>query len=214
MCAVQKVARSHVRVVLPFGFKYHRGTRKTGPYQDDPVRSSADSHRLLYSYQPRDITGSAIWRMRAALRHHDRVREISFGGYGVTQGEFIKATSYHFPALESLFLIFPHGPESEIPATFLRGPDQSDPGLRRLTLYGGSVAFLSGLLLSATALNDLTLGVLSTNSVGFDPSGGSALLACLRGTQCLRSLHLTIEFDFRDFPSQHSTPKDIFPLLL
>jgi hypothetical protein len=44
---VQKVARSHVRVVLPFEFKYHRGTRKTGPYQDDPVRSFADSHRLL-----------------------------------------------------------------------------------------------------------------------------------------------------------------------
>jgi hypothetical protein len=31
---VQKVARSHVHLVLPFGFKCHRETRRTGRYQD------------------------------------------------------------------------------------------------------------------------------------------------------------------------------------
>ena len=41
---VQKVVRSHVRLVLPFGFKCHRGTRRTGPYQEDSVRPLADYH--------------------------------------------------------------------------------------------------------------------------------------------------------------------------
>ena len=43
---VQKVACCRVRIVLPFGLGYYRGTRKAGAYQDDPVRPSADIHRL------------------------------------------------------------------------------------------------------------------------------------------------------------------------
>ena len=78
---------------------------------------------------PVEITGSALWRLRAALRHRDRVRKISFGGsrWGVNSiGKFIMATNYHFPSLESLDVCFPPGHEPDIPATFLRGPDQSD----------------------------------------------------------------------------------------
>ncbi|KAF8504882.1 hypothetical protein F5888DRAFT_800517 [Russula emetica] len=168
--------------------------------------------RFYRLYEPGDISGSALWRMRAALRHRDRVREISFGGWGVTFGKFIRATNYHFPALESLVLRFPYGHEPDIPPTFLRGPDQSDLPLRRLTLYGASLASVSGLLLSATALTDLTLTV-STNAAVFDSSQGSFLLACLQGMQCLRSLDLTTPYDSRDSWSQHSTPKDIVPLL-
>jgi hypothetical protein len=82
-----------------------------------------------------NIAGSALWRMHAALGHRDRVREISFGGWDVISiGNFIRATSYRFPALESLILRFPHGHEPDIPPTFLRGPDQLDLDLRRLTL--------------------------------------------------------------------------------
>ena len=186
------------------------------PEKPGHIKTILSGHLLILldysrSYIPRDIIASAIWRMRAALKHRDRVREISFGGCEFIFEKFIKATSYHFPALESLLLYFPHSYEPEIPATFLRGPDQSDLGLRRLTLYGGSVASVSGLLLSATALTDLNLSVTSVHSVGFDPSQGSSLLACLQGMQCLRSLSLMTELDFRDVPPQHSTPKDIVP---
>jgi hypothetical protein len=158
-----------------------------------------------------EITGSALWRMRAALRHRDRVREIFFEGRGVSFGNFIRATNYDFPTLESLSLRSPHGHEPDIPATFLRGPDQSDLRLRRLTLFRASLASVSGLLLAATALTDLTLDVCSYAAV-FDSSQGSFLLACLQGMQCLRSIVLTTPNDPRDSQSQHSNPKDIVPL--
>jgi hypothetical protein len=159
---------------------------------------------------PEDITGSPLWRMRAALRHRDRVREISFTGSGLIFGKFIRATNYHFPALESLVLCS-HDHEPDIPATFLRGPDQSDLRLRRLRLYGASFASVSGLLLSATALTDLTLSVIS-HVAGFDSSQGSLLLACLQGMQCLCSLDLATPFVRQDSQPQHSTPRDIVPL--
>ena len=80
-----------------------------------------------------------------------------------------KATSHHFPALESPYLCLPHGHEPEIPSTFLRGPDQSDLRLRRLGLYGASLSSVSGLLLSATALTHLTLSVTSNAAVFGSP---------------------------------------------
>ena len=153
------------------------------------------------------ITGSALRRMRAVLRHHDRVRGISFGALDVEN--FISAANYHFPALESLALGFSYGQELDIPATFLRGPDQSDLRLRRLRLYGPSLTSVTGLLLSATALTDLTLA----DSPVYDCSQGPLLLACLQGMQCLRSLDLSIPHVPRGFKAQHSTPKDIVSLL-
>ena len=172
-----------------------------------PLPISIEYH-CLYG----DITGSAIWRMHAALRHRDRVREIFFGGSGVIFGKFIRATNYHFPSLESLILYFPHGYEPDIPATFLRGPDQPDLRLRRLRLYDASLASVSGLLLSARTLTDLTLNV-TCIAAAFDSSHGSFLLACLQGMQCLCSFDLTTPMNPRDSQSQHSTPKDIVPLL-
>ena len=172
-----------------------------------------------------DTTGSALWRMRAALRHRDRVREISFGGpgfhsnrfaterVGIFFGKFIRATSYHFPALESLALYFLYGHEPDIPATFLRGPDQSNLRLRRLRLYEAPLASISGLLLSATALTDLTLTNTTSNTAVFDSSQGSSLLACLQGMQSLRNLDLTVPYFPRDSQFQHSTSKDIIALL-
>jgi hypothetical protein len=199
-----------------------------GPKKPGHIKKILSGHLPIvvdysYSYQSmgRDIIGSTTWRMRAALRHRDRVREISFRGYGVIFGNFIKATSYHFPALESLFLYFLYGHEPEIPASFLRGPYQSDHlPLRRLILHSGSFAPVSGLLLSATALTDLTLSVTHKVAV-FDPSQASSPVACLQGMQCLRSLDLTPTYDLRlkDLLSQHSThwkhstPRDIVQLL-
>ncbi|KAN0109868.1 hypothetical protein V8E52_008829 [Russula decolorans] len=137
------------------------------------------------------------------------MREISFAGSGVLFEKFITATNYHFPALalESLVLHSYHSHEPNIPVTLLRGPDQSDLRLRRLTLYGA----VSGLLLSATALTNLTLHV-SSNVAVFGLSQLSSLLACLQGMQCLRSLDLATPFNRQHSQSQHSTPKDIVPL--
>ena len=73
---------------------------------------------------PKEVTGSALWRMRAALERRDRLREIPLGGRAVDfVGKFISATDYHFSAL---VLCLPAGHERNIPATFFRGPDQSD----------------------------------------------------------------------------------------
>ena len=162
-------------------------------------------------YELEDITSNALWRMRASLKHRDRVREISFGGWDVIFGEFIRATNHHFPALESLVLSFPCDHEPDIPATFLKGPEQSDLPLRRLRLYGASLASVSGLLLSATALTDLTLKF-SSNAAGFDSSQRVSLLGCLQGMQSLRNLNLDTPFNPQDSQS-HSTAKDIVPLL-
>jgi F-box-like len=192
-----------------------------GPEKPSHIKTILSGHLPIlidYSdpYGPSGIiTASALWRMHAALRHRNRVREISFGGYGVTFKKFIKATNYHFPALESLVLSFPRFPrdhgEPDIPATFLRGPDRPDLPLRRLGLYDASLASVSGLLLSATALTDLTLSV---NAADLGPSEASLILTCLQGAQCLRSLDLSAPYGFPDFRSQDSiaTPKDIVPI--
>ena len=37
----------------------------------------------------KNITGGALWRMRAALRYHDRAREIAFDG---TRGNFYESS--------------------------------------------------------------------------------------------------------------------------
>ena len=148
--------------------------------------------------------------MRAALRRRDRVGEISFGGWSSFFGKFFRAANYHFPALESLELDFPIDQELDIPATFLRGPDQSGLPLRRFRLYDATLASVTGLLLSAAALTDLTLTLkVNSNAAVFDPSQGSFLLDCLQGMQFLCSLDLTTSNNHPDHQSQHATSKDI-----
>ena len=186
-----------------------------GPKNTGHIKTMLSGHLpILIDYYPgnlrrpiRAITGSALRRMHAVLRYHDRVREISFGALDIEK--FISAANYHFPALESLALGFSYGQELDIPATFLRGPDQSDLRLRRLSLYSPSLTSVTGLLLSATALTDLTLA----KSPVYDCSQGPLLLACLQGMQCLRSLDLSIPHIPRGFQARHSTPKDIVSLL-
>ena len=60
------------------------------------------------------ITGRAIWRMRPALRHRDRVREISFEGSNAGFKKFFRATKCSFPVLESLSLFFENDYKQEI----------------------------------------------------------------------------------------------------
>ena len=168
-----------------------------------------------------DITGSALWRMRAALRYRDRVREIIIGRCShslhapleesiTSFGKFIRAANYRFPALERLVLNCPYGHEPDIPTTFLRGPNKLDLPLRRLELYGfPSIVSMSGLLLSAAALTDFTLCGPFTTDFKSDSLEGLSLLACLQGMQCLHSLNLRIPHCSQ---SQHETSKNIVPL--
>jgi hypothetical protein len=163
---------------------------------------------ILVNYKGmyRDITGSALWRMRAALKQHrDRVREIAFEGTRANFDKFFAVTNCAFPVLESLVLRFRYGDEPKLPDTFLRGPNLSDLHLRRLTLNHFSLASVSGLLLSATALTDLFLII----DTAFSTSPEASLLACLQGMPYLRRLDLSIS---SESPSQPSTPQDIIPL--
>ena len=221
---VQKVARSHVHLVLSFGSKCHRETRKTGRYQDYFVWSFADSHRphrvASAGDQSISINETSVWRLPATLTHHrDRVREISFGGSGSECypifTKFIEAASYHFPALESLVFCFEHVRKLlEFPATFLRGPDQSDLPFRRLGWYGSYSTFsISGFLPSATALTDLTLNFATSNLGQFDPSERSSFFARLQGMQRLRKLDLTMpSVGFCPRPSIRRFPKILPPV--
>jgi len=163
-----------------------------------------------YAYMREDITGSALWRLRAALEHHrDRVREIAFGGSRASFDKFFQVTNCAFPILESVFLQFGRCNESNIPDTFLRGSDLSELQLRRLRLYNVTLASISGFLLSATALTDLHLLI----DTAFGPSPKTSLLACFQGMPCLRSLRVDVSIAFgREFLSQPPTPKDIVPL--
>jgi hypothetical protein len=194
-----------------------------GPRKPSHIKTILSGHLPILIYylalrwdEPHDTIDSALCRMRAALRHRDRVRERSIdfrrwshGAWDVIFEKFMRAANYHFPTLESLVLSFPNDHQADIPATFLRGPDQSDLPLRRLRLDGASLASVSGLLLSATALANLTL-TLTSNAAG--SSQGPFFVVCLQSMKSLRSLYLTTLNDLC-FLSQHSTPKDIVALL-
>jgi hypothetical protein len=163
-----------------------------------------------YKCMYRDITNSALWRMRSALHIRDRVHGISFEGTKANFDKFFKVTNCAFPELESLVLQFIYGDEPRLPDTFLRGPDLSELSLRRLLLSDVSLASITGFLLSATALTDLSLLI----DTAFGPSPETSLLACFQGMPFLRSLNLYISSSpsDSDSPSQASTPKFIVPL--
>ena len=174
-----------------------------GPEKPGHIKSILSGHLpIIIDYPhmcgPRGVIRSALWRMRAALIHRDRIREIAFRGCGSDVKKFIMAANHHFPALESLIFSILHNDEPEIPATFLRGRDRSAISLRRLALYG-SPAFVSGLLSSVTGLTNLALQFTPNDSL-FNPSYASSLLACLQGMQSLRSLDLITSFHIQDLP--------------
>jgi hypothetical protein len=69
---------------------YHIKTILSGPFP------------IFINYKDMDrLFGSALWRMRAALKQHDRVREISIDRMGATYDKFFKETQCAFPALEA-----------------------------------------------------------------------------------------------------------------
>ena len=143
--------------------------------------------------------------MQSTLEHHDRVRGICLNG-SIWFDDFFKATSFSFPALETLYLRN-KGVELEIPDTFLGGSDLSNlRRLRSLTLCSVSLTSISGLLSSATSLTDLVLGLYTS----FGPSAEMSLVASLQGMHCLRKLDLV--FGSLSSPSQPLIPKEVVPL--
>ncbi len=164
-------------------------------------------YRKYYLY----LTGSALWRLRAALKHPDRVRGIIFDGTSTNFNKFFKLTNHSFPILESLILRARSGDRMNPPDTFLRGPlaDTLDlHHLRRLTLLHVSFPSISRILASAMALTDLTLMI----DTAFGSSQETSLLTCLQGMPCLRSLDLGIPSTPLNSPSQTLTSNTIVPL--
>jgi hypothetical protein len=161
-----------------------------GPVKPDRIKKILSGHLPIFiDYKDVDRNfGSALRRMRTALKHRDRVRVISIDGMGTRYDKFLKQTQYAFPVLESLSLRFESFYQPKFPDTFLRGPDLSNLHLRRLRLENISLSSISGLLLSATALTDLFLKLHNASS----PSAETSLLACLQGMHCLCSLHLSM----------------------
>jgi hypothetical protein len=162
---------------------------------------------IRFGCMARKITGSALWSLRTAVEHRDRVREITFGGARAWFDEFFKATQFPFPVLESLHLQFAVD-QPKVPDTFLRGPDLTYLQLRRLEVDYATLASISGFLSSATALTDLVLEIDTT----YGTSPEISLLACLQGMPCLRSLNLFTSWNAPESPPQPSTPKSIVPL--
>ena len=162
---------------------------------------------IEYKCMYEEMTSSAIWRLRAALKHHDRVRGIFFGGTSVWSNEFFRATNHSFPILERLTLVPLYGVELKLPETFLGGQDVSDSHLRHLKLLRVSLRSIFRFLSSTSTLTGLHLEV----DTAFGISPETSLLACLQGMPCLSRLDLSI---FLESPSSVLTPghNDIVPL--
>ena len=167
---------------------------------------------INYQYNRESVTGSALWRMCATLKRHDRVRKITFQGMRANFDKFFKLTNRAFPVLDTLSLHFCGPYEPKIPDTFLRGPDLSDLHLRHLELTGVSLPSISRFLSSATALTDLVLHLDDSLRSSSSETALLDLLACLKGMSYLRSLQLAFLSGPLDTPSQPSSPKDIVTL--
>jgi hypothetical protein len=162
---------------------------------------------IFFNYSiRRDITGSALWRLRATLQHHHhRVREIAFKGSSANFDKILKVTQRDFPVMESLILQFEYLYKAKLPDTFLRGPDLSVLHLRHLRLEHVSLASISSFLSSATAVTDLILQIETST-----PSAEASLLTCLQGMPCLRHLDLFMASESPFRPT--TTPKDMVRL--
>jgi hypothetical protein len=155
-----------------------------------------------------DLTDSALWRLRAALKQPDRVRDISFAGPSQWFDEVFPTTNIPFPKLEGLVLRPFYNDELKLPDTFLGGAHLSHLHLRRLELQGISLASVYRFLWSTPALTDLDLKI----DTAFGTSPETSLLACLQGMPSLCRLDLVISSGRLESPPQPPTLKDIVPL--
>ena len=71
-------------------------------------------------------SGSALWRLRAALEQRDRVREISIDTTCAKFDKFFKEVQCDFPVLESFSFGFGIDYKPKLSDTFLGGPNLSN----------------------------------------------------------------------------------------
>jgi hypothetical protein len=155
-----------------------------------------------------EMTDSALWHIRAALKRPDRVRDIFFAGPSEWFDEFFRAANCPLPKLESLVLCSSYDEELKIPDTFLGGPDQSNLHLQYLGLKRVSLTSIYKFLRSTSALTDLDLRI----DTSFGTSPETSLLACLQGLPVLYRLVLVISSSLLESPPQPSTLVDIVTL--
>ena len=166
---------------------------------------------IIYKCSGEVMKAKEMGRMLAALKHPDRIREITLvTGSTADLGKFFEATRGPFPILESLELCDCNG--LKIPATFLKGLDLP---LQTLKLYRislpESLPSISRLLLSAPGLT--TLFLLIDTNVDLLP-GMMLLLPYLQGMPCLSRLDLRIidKIDIADSLAQPAKPEEKFQL--
>jgi hypothetical protein len=140
-----------------------------------------------------NMTKSTLWRLRSALKKHDRVRRISFSGSTAWFDEFFSATNCTFPLLESVVLHSRYRQDLKIPETFLGGPDLSNLHLLHLKLYDFYFKSISRLLFSTSTLTDLDLKIDAAFGI---TSPETTLLVCLQGMPLLCRLDLFISSSF------------------
>ena len=209
-----QVCRKWRAIVFGSSFRLDLGIT-VGPVKPGHIKTILSYHLPIFINCRNiwgDITASALWRMRSALKHAGGVREIAFSGTSNNFDRIFKETKCAFPNLETLHLDFGRGRQKLLNPElldFFLGPDLSNPHLRSLRLCGVSLASISGFLLSATSLTGVTLRI----STSFAPSFERFFLAHFQGLTCLRSLDLTVVPRLPHFesepPSQPSAPKGV-----
>ena len=128
------VCRNWRAITYASSSRLHLGIT-VGPRKPVHIKTILSSHQALpilldFKYLLRGMTASSIWRMRYALEHRDRVRNIVFRGTNAGFNKFFNATDCAFPVLESVTLYFDYGYKTNIPDTFLG--DQ----IYRICIYG------------------------------------------------------------------------------
>jgi F-box-like len=179
-----------------------------GPKKPDHIKTiPSEPFPIFVRYYDcgRDMTSSALWQLRAALKQQDRVREIYFEGPSDWFDELFRNTNCSFPILESPSFETKFLEDVKIPDTFLGG---SYLHLRHLKLERIFLTSISRFLLSTSALTDLSL----RTDTAFGASPETSLLTCLQGMPCLCRLSLSMADSPLEIPSQHSTLKDIVTL--
>jgi len=96
----------HIKTILsgplPIFLDYRRCIRCTCHWEENAACDAGDV------FLPTNITGSALWRMRAVLKYHpDRVRDITFEGEWAGFNKFFKMTNCAFPCWRAFPLPFP-----------------------------------------------------------------------------------------------------------
>ena len=108
-----RVCRNWRAITYASSSRLHLGIT-VGPRKPVRIKTIPSSHQALpilleFKYLLKGMAASAIWCIRNALKHRDRVRNIVFRGTSAGFDKFFNATNCAFPVLESVTLYFNYG---------------------------------------------------------------------------------------------------------